>query len=193
MKHTIFTRINFEDKKLRDEYLAITKDVLIPSLKSQTNQNFTWIILTSDADYLRKELDYPFITVDDGGEYIRYAINNGINIQTRHDCDDYMAPDYIETIQELYSRNIKLIDSFLIQSQPLKLMYHEDIIKKIKPYHSKRCSMHLSLCQKNVVHHINERKHGQMHEIASHVITLREGITKWVIHGNNISVIGRKK
>ena len=52
MKHTILTRMRFDDKDLMRNYLILTKNVLVPSLKSQINQNFTWILM------IRKEDEY---------------------------------------------------------------------------------------------------------------------------------------
>ena len=53
--------------------------------------------------------------------------------------------------------------------------------------------MFLSLCQEKVENHIFERTHLQMYEITSNVITIPVGYAKWVIHGKNKSVIGKKK
>ena len=195
MKHIIFTRIRFDDKELMEKYLKITKDVLIPSLNSQKNKNFEWILLVKqdDVEYLREQLDYPFTPVLSIDEYFEYVKNNQINIQTRHDCDDWMAPTYVANIHDAYNVNIKNHDKFLVQSQPIKVMYHTGAVSKLQPYHATRCSMHLSLCQRDVTNHINERIHAKMHEVASHVVTLNGVNTKWMIHGNNITVIGRKK
>lgn len=188
MKHIVFTRINFDDKELMSKYVKISKEVLIPTLKSQTCKNFTLLILCKpeDEEYLRKELDFPFVRI--GGNFVEYVIKNEINIQTRHDCDDWMAPNYIELIQNTYKENIDKKDKFLVQSQPLRLDYNTKKTIQIKKYHEKRCSMHLSLCQKNVTNHINERIHSKMFEIADHVIMLPGNPTQWVIHGDNKSV-----
>jgi hypothetical protein len=188
MKHIVFTRINFDDKELMSKYVKISKEVLIPALKSQTCKNFTLLILckSEDEEYLRKELDFPFVRI--GGNFVEYVIKNEINIQTRHDCDDWMAPNYIELIQNTYKENIDKKDKFLVQSQPLRLDYNTKKTIQIQKYHEKRCSMHLSLCQKNVTNHINERIHSKMFEITNHVIMLPGNPTQWVIHGDNKSV-----
>lgn len=190
MKHIIFTRIRFNDKELMEKYLKITKDVLIPSLNSQTNKNFEWILLVrqEDVEYLTEQLDFPFIPVYNIDMFIEYVKTNNINIQTRHDCDDWMSPDYVKVIQENYEKNIGKFDKFLVQSQPIQRMYKSRETKKLSLYHKLRCSMHLSLCQKNVVNHINEKQHGQMYQITPNVISLGEGYTEWVIHGDNITI-----
>lgn len=48
--------------------------------------------------------------------------------------------------------------------------------------------MFLSLCQSNVTHHVFERQHLKMHEIASDVFKLRDGLVKWLMHGENLTV-----
>ena len=190
MKHAILTRINFDDKSLMEKYLKITKEVFIPSLKSQTNQNFTLVNICKedDIEYLLKELDFPFIRVKDGIDFFELCKKEKFNIQTRHDCDDWMAPNYVELIHKAYRDNIKKYDKFLVQSQPLRQMYPSGEISGIQKYHSKKCSMHLTLCQREVNNHIYEKKHAIMFQVAEKVIDLPGNPTRWVIHGNNISV-----
>lgn len=189
MKHTILTRMRFQDKNLMRKYLKMTKEFLVPSLKSQACQNFTWMLMVmpEDISFLTSEIDFPFISILNENEYIQYATSNNVTIQTRHDCDDFMYPNYIETIQKVYSENKNKYDTFLIQSQPTQLIYHTGVVNKIGKYHDKRTSMHLSICQKNVKYSIHDRGHGHMWQIANAVLNLGEGYTQWVIHGDNIS------
>lgn len=189
MKHSIITRINFTDLTLLDHYLEITKNVLVPALKSQTNKNFDLAVITNPeiVDLLRSELDYPFTAVYGNGQCYSYLLDNEINIQTRHDCDDYMSSTYVQKIQETYLSNYKRYDKFIVQAQPTQLIYQTGEEKSLSPYSNRRCSMFLSLCQTAVTNHVFERKHGQMYEITSNVITLPIGYTKWVIHGKNKS------
>lgn len=195
MKHSIITRINFTDISLLGEYLKITKEVLIPALKSQTVKDFEWIVLTNaeTLDLLKSELDYPFTPIFSNPQCYSYLIENNINIQTRHDCDDYMSPKYVEEIQKRYRENYKKHEIFLIQAQPTQLLYHTGEELQLRPYTNQRCSMFLSLCQAHVTNHIFERKHGQMYEITSNVITIPTGYAKWVIHGKNRSVLEKNK
>jgi len=195
MKHSIITRINFTDLTLLDHYLEITKNVLVPALKSQTNNNFDLVVITNPeiVDLLRSELDYPFTAVYGNGQCFSYLLDNEINIQTRHDCDDYMSPTYVQKIQETYLSNYKRYDKFIVQAQPTQLLYQTGEEIELKPYSNQRCSMFLSLCQEKVENHIFERTHLQMYEITGNVITMPVGYAKWVIHGKNKSVIGKKK
>ena len=194
MKHTILTRMRFDDKDLMRNYLILTKNVLVPSLKSQINQNFTWILMIrkEDEDFLKSEIEYPFITVLNDTEHIKYVTDNNVDIQTRHDCDDFMFPGYIDEIQKKYIENIDNYDTFIIHSQPTKLIYNTGEVRKISTYTDNRTSMHLSLCQRFPKYHIHERKHGQMWEISDKVIMIGEGYTQWVIHDNNISILKNK-
>lgn len=193
IKHIIITRMFFKDEKLLEIYLKVTKNILIPSLKSQINNNFQWatIIKKDHIDFVKKYLDIDFLSFNNDIEFFEYSKNNNINIQTRHDMDDYMSPNYVEKIQEEYDKNIKIFDKFLIQAQPIKLDYHTKEETKMCKYTNTRTSMFLSLCQKDITNSIFDRKHNQMYEITNNIITLSEGYVKWNIHGNNISC--RKK
>ena len=195
MKHCIYTRMRFDDKALMAKYLAVTKKILIPSLKSQTCKNFTWILMIrpDDEEFLRKELDYPFKAIYTVEEFIDYVISNNFEIQTRHDCDDFMSSNYIETLQKLCEENKDKFKCTLIHCQPTQVIYQSGERKKLGAYHDKRTSMHLTICQKDVKHHVYEKQHGKMWKIAQKVILLPEGYTEWVIHGNNISVTRSKK
>lgn len=190
MKHIVITRINFEDKNLMGKYLKICREIFIPSLKKQTNKNFDLGIIckTTDVEFLKKELDINFFNFPDNNTFFDFIVKNGYQIQTRHDCDDWMSEDYIDKIQNEYKNNNKKHSSFLIQAQPKKFMYKTNEEFSIAKYHNKRCSMFLSLCQKEIKNHIFERKHGQMYEITENIISLPEDYVKWVIHGNNKSL-----
>ena len=194
MKHIILTPINFTDFELMEKYLKFTKEFFIPSLKSQTNQNFELGIIINPIheEFLRKELDFPFIAFKNKYEFRDYVISQNIQIQTRHDCDDWMSPDYVEKIQHHYLKYRDQHAAFLVQSQPLQLIYSTGELKKLRKYHEKRCSMHLSLCQSSVSHYIYEHQHGQMYNITPHVFSLGEVYTKWVIHDNNKTVLAKK-
>lgn len=190
MKHAVLTRINFDDKSLMEKYLKVSEKYFIPSLKSQTDQNFKLFVMCKgeDFEYLKKRLGYDFIRISGSVNFFDYCKENGFNIQTRHDCDDWMSPNYIEMIHKAYKDNIDKHDKFLVQSQPLRQMHPSGNISNIHKYHDRKCSMHLSLCQKIVNNHIYERQHAYMYEIASKVITLPGNPTRWIIHGENISV-----
>jgi hypothetical protein len=194
MRHIILTNINFTDFELMQKYLKFTKEFFIPSLKSQTIQNFELCLVINPIheEFLRSELDFPFISVLNKEEFHDLVVSENIQIQTRHDCDDWMSPNYIKTIQEYYIKYKDIHTSFLVQSQPLQLIYSTGKLNKLNLYHEKRCSMHLSLCQANVKHHIHEYQHGQMYNITPHIFSLGEGHTKWVIHSNNKSLITKK-
>ena len=189
ISHIIISRMKFSDKLLLEKYLKITKEITIPSIKSQTNKNFVWglIINSEDINFVHDYLNIDFITFNSINKFINYVKNNNINIQTRHDIDDYMSDDYVEKIQEIYKENIKKYNMFLIQAQPVKVDYNTKKETKMSKYTNIRNSMFLSLCQKNVVNYILERNHGQMYQITNNVITLPEGYVKWIIHGNNRS------
>ena len=191
MNHIIVTKLNFKDRVLLNKYLEITKAVLIPALKSQKQKNFTWVLLTNQADteYLQKELDFPFVPIYGADSLLQYCIKHKCHIQTRHDCDDWMSPEYVAAIQKEYVKNITTHNTFIIHTQPIRVAYSTGAESTLSRYHDTRCSMFLSLCQKNVIHHVLVKQHGQMYELANSVINLGTGYNKWIIHGNNLSIV----
>jgi hypothetical protein len=189
IKHAVISRARFSDKALMHKYLKVSKDMLIPSLQAQTNSSFTWFVMTTKEDigFMRDYFGVHFVPVLNLPDFVEHMKDGKYTIQTRHDIDDWMAPTYIDEIQKLYTANIGTYDKFLIQSQPIKLMYHTGEESVMGRYHSTKTSMFLSLCQKEVDNHILEKKHGFMWEIAYKVFNVPDGMTKWVIHGDNIS------
>jgi len=180
-----------ENKQQLEIYLKVTKDVLVPCLNSQINKNFIWatIINPDHINFVKEYLGIDFLSFSNINEFVEYVFKNDVKIQTRHDMDDYMSDTYIDKIQQLYVENIDILKSFLIQAQPVRVDYKSKEEFKMGNYTDKKNSMFLSICQKEVKHHIFERNHGRMYEVESKVITLPEGYTKWIIHGNNISVV----
>ena len=189
INHVVMSRCRFKDAELMQKYLNVSKKYFVPSIKSQKEKNFTVVIMVrkDDENYIKDFLELDFVAVYDLPTLVDYLIGNKATIQTRHDIDDYMSPNYVSKIQAIYKDAIDSHDKFLIQAQPVKLDTRTGYEKVMGRYHEKKTSMFLSLCQKEVTNHIQERKHGLMWEIAPRVFTLPEGYVKWVIHGDNIS------
>lgn len=189
MKHIIFSRCRFADKKLMQKYLDVSKKYFAPSLKAQMNKDFTVVIMVAKEDegYIRDSLGINYEAVYDMPTFVEYINKHKPNIQTRHDIDDWMSPDYVSKIHDVYWQAIQHNDSFLIQAQPVKLKTDTQEETTMGRYHDQRTSMFLSLCQKDGTRHIQEEKHGWMWKVTPTVFTLPEGYVKWVIHGDNIS------
>jgi hypothetical protein len=189
MKHLILTRAKVDDKELLEKYLIVCQNILIPALQKQKNKNFVWgmLIKPEHHEYLVEKLKYPFYAFFSKDEFINYIKDNNVEIQTRHDIDDWMSEDYVDKIQKEYEKNKNKYDKFLIQFQPLKMNYHTRELNAIQIYTETRTSMFLTLCQNKVENHILDRGHGEMWQIAKDVITLPIGDVLWVIHGDNIS------
>jgi hypothetical protein len=112
---------------------------------------------------------------------------NKIEIQTRHDCDDFMSNNYIEKIQSIHEDKKKKSGevSLIIHFQPTKLDFHTKKEYRMGKYNEKRNSMFLSLCQTNITKSIFEYKHGEMYKAAKEVIFIDEDYVKLIAHGNN--------
>lgn len=74
----------------------------VPAVISQTNQNFTWIVMFDrDTDHIKDGPYLPLLVGDDWlGDLQRYIQKPGWLVTTRLDNDDSIAPKFIETIQK---------------------------------------------------------------------------------------------
>jgi len=203
MRHLITTRIKFTDDELLKEYLEISKRSFIPSLLSQTNKNFTLGIISNEQHRemiisfindlsvkLNKEKPSLVFFDDKTTDYVDYVKNENINIQTRHDCDDWMCNTYVEDIQNTYLNNINQYESFVIHVQPYKYdILNDKTYTMSLRYDDSRTSMFASLCQKNCNESIFSVIHRDIGGLGQKVFMLKEGSCYLVIHDNNISSV----
>jgi hypothetical protein len=211
MKHIIVTRCKFGNDESFQKYFQVMKKTYIPSINSQTNKNFSIALIVNPKHYdlirneinkdieivkftsqneeykdleIRQKIDLiPFS--DTKKDYRDYVIKNNITIQTRHDCDDIMLPNYVNKIQKLYSENKNKHDDFILNFHPTKL-----IVESGKEYthsrdYSRVCSMFSTLVQKKVKHGIMDVMHDHLVRITKNVIYIPETFVKLGIHGNN--------
>lgn len=197
MRHIMLTRCNFSDDDLFMKYFEVMKKHFIPSIKNQTCKKFKLFITTNNKDHphhkdlIRKEFEDSGIDLDLGIKgFKQFVVEKKYNIQSRHDCDDYMAPNYIEKIQQLYNEKVESHDEFLIHAQPVKLDHNTDDEYMGMKYSDKAPSMFLSLCQKHPNKNILQAMHGQFSALVPTVFSMGTGYVKLVIHDNNkLSVI----
>lgn len=125
MNHIIITRLKYREKDLLKIRLNLLNEILIPCLENQTNQNFQLCIIcfNEDINTLKNFINYNFITFENYEDLRKYIIENNINIQTRHDSDDFMYENYIDKIQKEYKSIINKNNIFLLQFQPEKINY----------------------------------------------------------------------
>jgi hypothetical protein len=190
MKHIVITRCKFGKDEDFQKYFEVMKKTYIPSINSQTEKNFSIALIVNPRHYdlirneINKEIEIiPFS--DTKKDYKEYVINNNITIQTRHDCDDIMESNYIETIRKLYNENNSKYDDFILNFHPTKL-----VVNTGKEYthgrdYSKVCSMFSTLIQKSVKHGIMDCMHDFLKEFTRNIIYIPRGYVKLGIHGNN--------
>ncbi len=109
------------DEDYLEERFNIFEKYTMQSMKKQTNQNFTWLILfhkrTPDKfkqkiQQLKKELNFEDLYFDDENkfDFLDYCNNQEEEtewfITTRIDNDDMFAKDYINKIQEYANENL---------------------------------------------------------------------------------------
>jgi hypothetical protein len=211
MKHIIITRCKFGKDEDFQKYFEVMKKTYIPSINSQTDKNFSIALIVNPRHYdlIRDEInkdieivkfvdqqeDYKDLEVrqkidlisfsDTKKDYKDFVVKNNITIQTRHDCDDVMSPNYIEYIHKLYNENKSKYDDFILNFHPIKL-----IVETGKEYthardYSKVCSMFSTLIQKSVKHGIMDCVHDHLKVFTRNIIYIPRGYVKLGIHGNN--------
>ena len=190
MKHIIVTRCKFGDNEKFQNYFDVMKKTYIPTINSQTDKNFSIGLIVNPIHYdlIRNEINKDIEIIpfsDTKKDYKEYVINNNISIQTRHDCDDIMESNYIETIHKLYNENKSKYDDFILNFHPTKL-----IVETGKEYthgrdYSKVCSMFTTLIQKSVKHGIMDCMHDHLKGFTRNIIYIPRGYVKLGIHGNN--------
>jgi len=190
MKHIVITRCKFGKDEDFQKYFEVMKKTYIPSINSQSDKNFSIALIVNPRHYdlirdkINKEIEIiPFS--DTKKDYKEYVINNNITIQTRHDCDDIMESNYIETIRKLYNENNSKYDDFILNFHPTKL-----VVNTGKEYthgrdYSKVCSMFTTLIQKSVKHGIMDCMHDFLKGFTRNIIYIPRGYVKLGIHGNN--------
>lgn len=190
MKHFIVTRCKFNDDQKFNDYFGMVKKYYIPSINSQTNKNFTIALICHDRHYqkFRDEIDNKIeilIFNDQKQDYRDYVMKFQDTIQTRHDCDDYMKPNYVDKIQSLYENNKTKYQDFILNFHPTKF-----VDKTQKEYthsrdYSKVCSMFSTLIQRETKHGVFDVMHDHLIRLSRNIIYIKEPYVKLVIHGNN--------
>jgi hypothetical protein len=191
MKHIIITRCNFKDEFLFQKYFEVMKRAYIPSVINQSCKDFKLFIHTNKElphhlELIREQFSGSDVDLDlKLTGFKEYVVREKYNIQTRHDCDDFMYPNYIEAIHDMYDREIKNHDEFLIHAQPTKLNFYTMVEYFSGTYKPTSTSMFLSLCQKNVSKNILQEQHSKFPSIVPNVFSLGTGFVKLIIHDNN--------
>jgi len=211
MKHIIVTRCKFGKDEQFESYFNVMKKTYIPSINSQTDKNFSIALVVNPKhfDLIRNEINknieivkfvdntevykdlevrnkidlIPFSDVKK--DYKDYVVKNNVTIQTRHDCDDVMSPNYIEYIHKLYDENKNKFDDFILNFHPTKLVVETNKEYTHSRDYSKVCSMFSTLIQKNVKHGVMDVVHDHLRRFTRNIIYIPRGYVKLGIHGNN--------
>jgi hypothetical protein len=191
MKHILITRVNFSDDFKFEKYFKVMKKIYIPSINSQTNKNFTLGLSVNPKHYplIRNLIDekieiVKFTNVKD--ELKNYVIDNGFKIQTRHDCDDYMSPDYIDFLQDEVLSKSKKLNDLILTFQPIKYDYITGQEFLHERDYSKVCSMFSTLYQKDVKNGIFDVVHDHLKRLSPNIFYIKKTYVKLTIHENNM-------
>lgn len=191
MKHIVITRVNFSNDEKFKNYFEVMKKIYIPSINSQTNKNFTLglSVNPNHLDEIKSLIDKKIEIVTFNNvkeEYKNFVIKNGYNLQTRHDCDDYMSPNYIDYLQKKSQEYSKKLKDFIITFQPTKLEYETGNEYLHERDYSKVCSMFSTLYQSEITRGIHDEQHDLLRRISRNVFYVKENYVKLTIHKNNI-------
>lgn len=214
-KHFVITRFNIRAnygcklknpdnnpmKRILDEdYLkerfSIFEKYTLPSMKQQTNQNFTWLILfhknTPDSfkkkiKKLNREIDFIDLYFGDEEEFdfAEYCNRQKENIEyaitTRIDNDDMFSEDYIEKIQEYANNNWH--DCILSFSKGRKY----DLNSK-KQYEYERKDNHFLSMIGTKEECILQYNHAKIFDSGKEVVMLDSNKPMWteIIHESNV-------
>lgn len=192
----IVTRLWFDNLNLMNKYLEVGNKMFIPQLKKQSCKDFEFGILikAEHVEYVKAKIDMDFIPFTGGIEGFRdEVVKGGFDLQTRHDMDDWMSPNYIREIQKIYRANKDQFNSFVIFAQPLKVDYPSMRTMKVPDYHEKRISMFASLYQKEPVYPVYRGSHGSLWQYADKVFKLPDGLVKWVQHEHSVTTARLKR
>ncbi len=200
MKHAIVTRCNFADDKLFMRYFIPMRKFFIPSICAQSNKDFTLYITTNQqipkhAEMIKKEFiknNSKVNVVCNQSSYKEIILAEGYNIQTRHDCDDYMENNYVQSIHESYLKHIEKYKKFLLFAQPTKVDMHtgEEYMGRI--YTDRSPSMFLSLCQETPEIWLMTEQHDKFYSIVKKSFELPKNLVKLIVHGYNAATTIQK-
>lgn len=189
IQHVIITRCNFSNDDLFKKYFHVMKQTYIPSINAQTNKNFTIALLINERhfDEVKNLFDknIKVISFNTKEDYKKYVIENKVKIQTRHDCDDLMLPNYVEFIQNKVNQNLSYNDNFIITFQPTKLDFTSGKEYTHSRDYSKVCSMFSTLVQNDVKNSVMDVMHDHLSRLTRNIIYVKETYVKLVLHGNN--------
>jgi len=189
--HLILTRCRFEDDVLFEHYFEIMKKIFIPSINSQKNKDFILFltIYPKHFERVKKEFDKDVNinpVLNFSNDFRSYIKNNNIILQTRHDCDDYMSPDYISEIKRLYGMNIGKYNDFILNFHPTKIDFNTGDEFTHSGKYEKVPSMFSTLIQKNDPKSIMDYQHTKLNEITKNIIYIPpKNYVKLTIHNFN--------
>lgn len=185
------------DEDYLNERFHIFEKYTLPSMKSQTNQNFTWLILFHQntpnifkkrIQELKDEFNFIDLYFDDKEKFsfLEYCNNQGENIDyfitSRIDNDDMFSNDYIDRVQEYANRHLH--ECILSFSKGLKYDLSSN-----KQYEYERDDNHfLSMIGKNG-ECILQYNHAKIFDSGKEIIMLDSDKPMWteIIHESNVT------
>lgn len=178
--HYIFTRSDYpKEYKDLDYRIKIFKEHTLPSILNQTNQNFKWIIKTTNQEFIKECKDYNnIIIVNNLEEY--FISSKEWMIMTRLDNDNALENNYINEIQKCFNKKEMLIDS-----KGRRYNYIKNIYIDFNIYTPTKTSPFISIIKKTInPNHIFIEKHANMYKYYE-VKILDKSLWIQIIHEKN--------
>ncbi len=179
------TRFWYKDREEALERIKMTREITIPCMKAQTHKDLGWAFIVNPRDKdLFEDIEIHgkkailFFTLE---EFHDYVVKHQVQVQTRLDSDDWIAPNYFKAIARALRKYKKR--PIVVHFKVLKWEYPNGrIYERKKQYKKTLTSMFLTLAQDKVVHDVYVRSHNLMAGFIKNVITLPTGYCRWVMH-----------
>lgn len=211
MKHIILTRFNVLmpgwnsqinlDPKWLDGRFKLFEEICLPSVVSQTNQNFDWLVFFDSKtpqnykekiNSLVKVFAFHPIYVDifdlskiSAGLFKDYAEDNSMLLTSRLDSDDILATDYVEKLHSIAS---KQDNKCVINFDNGAILYSKNSKRSLYKYEDQSNPFTTLLEPFNPdLSTILAVKHTELHAFAEVVHVKGKPMWLQVVHGGNVS------
>lgn len=176
-----------------DIRIKLFNELYFPALRNQIDNDFNVVLLVyehnmkqiiSEVDMLGVNVIFSCVNEKDIDD-LRHPYNCGSNIQIRIDCDDFVSPEYISTIKDIF-KNCKDKNAIL-NFQPWKYDYFtKEVYPRGRDYNIDKPSMFLSLYQTDPKIGVYKYPHTKFHKyIKKSYYINKKGYCNLVVHSDN--------
>lgn len=189
MSHILVTRMGFDDDGAFERYFALMEEWYAPSVRGQSCGDFrlAFIVRKRHEGALKAYWGGDTLCFGSRSLLKEYVVENGVGIQTRHDCDDWMHRDYLKRVRELCDEKASL-GRFVVHSRVYKfdvssgVLYLGVPVGRIDPSRI-FVTQFMTLFQSEVDMGVFDMRHRDFCSFEN--IFMIDGYTMQVVHGGN--------